>query len=376
MAVASQFILSGAFAGLVSCVALQPLDLIKTRLQQQQQQQQQPSVTMVASSPSASRPWHRIPLVHTAASVVQADGVRGLWRGTTPSVLRNGPGIALYFVVLEDLRARLNTLAARPAVRAYLAAASAAPAAAAAGATDGLLTRALRGGDTLINGVSGVTARGLVSMIMMPVSVVKVRYESSWYRYPSMAHAASDIMATNGVRGFFAGAGATVLRDAPYSGLYLMLYEQLRRGITAASGSGTRPATTAVASPPPSPASTSRAPTPRVPDPTLVVNLVSAGLSSVLATAVTQPFDLLRCRQQLQNRGRPVAQHAAGTAAAAGSLGARLRHTLPWAMVALIRQDGVRVMFAGILPRLLRKGLSSAITWALYEESLKWLERT
>ena len=62
----------------------------------------------------------------------------------------------------------------------------------------------------------------------MPISVIKVRFESNLYNYRSLAEASRDIFQREGARGFFAGFGATALRDAPYAGIHLALYESTK----------------------------------------------------------------------------------------------------------------------------------------------------
>jgi solute carrier family 25 protein 38 len=52
----------------------------------------------------------------------------------------------------------------------------------------------------------------------MPLSVIKTRYESKLYA-DSESGIFRDIR-KGGVRGLFAGSGATVMRDAPYSGIF------------------------------------------------------------------------------------------------------------------------------------------------------------
>ena len=59
----------------------------------------------------------------------------------------------------------------------------------------------------------------------MPISVIKVRFESNLYNYRSLAEASADIFKREGGRGFFSGFGATALRDAPYAGIQVAVYE-------------------------------------------------------------------------------------------------------------------------------------------------------
>lgn len=44
--------------------------------------------------------------------------------------------------------------------------------------------------------------------------------------YRSMPSALVDLIRTGGIRGLFQGFTATAARDAPYAGLYLVIYEK------------------------------------------------------------------------------------------------------------------------------------------------------
>jgi solute carrier family 25, member 38 len=80
-------LLAGATSGLVSCIALQPLDLLKTRIQQQAQNKS---------------------LMNALRTTLQNEGFLGLWRGTLATALRNCPGSGLYFLTLNEIRTRLK----------------------------------------------------------------------------------------------------------------------------------------------------------------------------------------------------------------------------------------------------------------------------
>ena len=122
-----------------------------------------------------------------------------LWRGTVPTILRNVPGISIYFYSLSIIRQSFIPQA----------------------------TRASRSSKyvTLVNLSAGMLARAGAGFILMPISVIKVRFESTLYNYRSIAEATADIFRAEGTRGFFSGFGATALRDAPYAGIHLALYE-------------------------------------------------------------------------------------------------------------------------------------------------------
>jgi solute carrier family 25, member 38 len=67
--------------------------------------------------------------------------------------------------------------------------------------------------------------RAGAGFVLMPVSVIKVRFESNLYNYRSLAEAGTAIFKGEGFKGFFSGYGATALRDAPYAGIHLAIYE-------------------------------------------------------------------------------------------------------------------------------------------------------
>lgn len=79
------------------------------------------------------------------------------------------------------------------------------------------------------NLLAGATARSSVGLVLMPMTVIKTRMESSIYHTAGIRAAMQDILHTNGFRGLFAGFWPTTLRDAPTAGLFLVSYEQARR---------------------------------------------------------------------------------------------------------------------------------------------------
>lgn len=187
----------------------------------------------------------------------------------------------------------------------------------------------------LANLTSGAIARASVGFVMMPITVIKVRYESSLYAYSSLASAARGIASAEGLRGFFAGFGATAIRDAPYAGLYVVFYEWAKRyGSTLAAGDGSA--------------------TGRLEGMTSAsINFASSLLAASAATAVTNPPDAIKTRLQL----RP----------------GRYRNTVQAARL-MLREEGVRSLFDGLALRMTRKALSSALAWTVYEEVIRRAE--
>ncbi len=52
--------------------------------------------------------------------------------------------------------------------------------------------------------------------------------QSGQFNYRSVSSALVSIWRSEGIRGLFSGCAATVARDAPFSGMYLMFYSKAK----------------------------------------------------------------------------------------------------------------------------------------------------
>ncbi|KAF7433592.1 hypothetical protein PC9H_005553 [Pleurotus ostreatus] len=294
-----QQLLSGAASGFGMTFCLQPLDLLKTRIQQ---------------GDSAFGPRKVPRILPTALEVVHSHGVLGLWRGTTASLLRNVPGIALYMTSLTQLR---TAMANSP----YFA------------RTDNI--QATGNGSVLPkistqgNLLAGAVTRVGVGFVLNPFSVVKARFESDMYAYESLTGAFRSI-SRQGPSEFFRGVLASSLRDAPYAGLFVVFYEAIKRETLYMF---------------PSMSSTQSA----------VLHSVAAGSAGALATILTHPFDVVKTKIQVRKEER--------------------YHGLMRTVRTIWAQRGVSGYFDGVSLRIGRKVLSSAIGWAAYETLLMFMHR-
>ena len=84
----------------------------------------------------------------------------------------------------------------------------------------------------------GAASRSLAATLLCPVTVVKTRMEyasMSGAKYAGVTNALWTIGRNEGARGLFSGLGSTLLRDAPFSGLNLVMYTQTRAMMSAAA---------------------------------------------------------------------------------------------------------------------------------------------
>ncbi|KAL3877493.1 hypothetical protein ACJMK2_035193 [Sinanodonta woodiana] len=169
--------LAGSVSGICSTVLFQPLDLIKTRIQL--------AVNICPGQSSG--------MITMLQNVVQKEKVRGLWKGTAPSLLRCVPGIGVYFSSIHILQSKFGSHT-----------------------------------NPVVSMVIGGTARSVASLTTLPFTVLKTRYESGQFKYKSMGRGFIIIFKTEGIRGLYSGLSPTLLRDVPFSGLYYMFYSQLK----------------------------------------------------------------------------------------------------------------------------------------------------
>jgi len=165
--------LAGSFSGTCSTLLFQPLDLVKTRIQQ------------VRGSPSMIREFKKI---------IVSEKVIGLWHGVRPSLIRTVPGVGVYFSCMHTVKTTLYSSTPTP--------------------TQSLMV--------------GAMSRTLAGCIMIPVTVVKIRCEAGSMEYKGIVNALKSIKGAEGVRGLTKGLMPTLFRDVPFSGMYLMFYEKLK----------------------------------------------------------------------------------------------------------------------------------------------------
>ncbi|GAA5927450.1 Hem25p [Sporobolomyces koalae] len=306
---ASWHLASGAVSGAASVLILQPLDLIKTRIQQP------PPLSVPAEAIAASSKTRLPPpaIWTTTKQVVKADGLAGLWRGTTPTLYRNVPGVSMYFLTLSKFRTLVGS------VPFFQASPTTATPARATGPSRGKV-KLTTTGDLLV----GSTARTGVGFLLMPFTLMKTLSEStlslpaSSKGHPSTLVTLRTLYQSGGLRSLWRGAVPTALRDAPGAGLFIVFYERGRRilGVRGDAGGGA------------------------------VGGGAAGAAASLCSTLLTTPFDLVKTRRQLSPH----------------------LYTSMWESIKLVwKQNGVRGFWEGGGLRVVRKAGSAGIGWAVYE---------
>ncbi|MCJ1308111.1 hypothetical protein MMC25_001763 [Agyrium rufum] len=338
--------LAGLSTGTLSAALLQPIDLVKTRLQQSHSQSLLFTLRSISSGPHP---------------------VSQLWRGTLPTILRSGFGSAMYFTMLNSMR---QSAARWQASRDASASTTISlPSDGKAGpASVSSSSSALPHLSAKVNLLTGALARVTAGFILMPLTVLKVRYESDLYAYSSLRQACGSIYAKEGRGGFFAGFVPTAVRDAPYAGLYVVFYEWGKGELGRVFGGGSSGSSSSASS-----SSLLRNPADRGAGGDMTrgqdgrdsggrmkstvsvpINFAAGVLAAGLATLVTNPFDAVKTRVQLEPKryGNMV-----------------------MAVRMMVKEEGWRSLMDGAALRMGRKAASSALVWTVYEEAIRWAER-
>jgi len=259
--------LAGSFSGTCSTVLFQPLDLLKTRIQTNQA--------------------NNTGMLMMTKNIVTTEKLGGLWKGLAPSIVRTVPGVGIYFSAMHVMKN--NICNGKPSSMASI--------------------------------VIGASARCIAGGIMIPATVIKVRSESGMFDYRGIGEAFKRIYGREGLKGLTSGILPTLFRDAPFSGLYLMLYQNLKTGTA------------------------SLAPVTGESSLYLLCGLTAGCLASLL----TQPADVVKTQMQLSQTKTTI-----------------------WSTSATIfHHSGLGGFLTGLAPRMLRRSLMASLAWTVYEKAMK-----
>ncbi|XP_075079008.1 uncharacterized protein LOC107823760 isoform X2 [Nicotiana tabacum] len=220
-----QFMIAGSVAGMVEHMAMFPVDTIKTQMQ------------AIGSCPIKS-----ISIRQAFRSIVQTEGIAGLYRGIGAMALGAGPAHAVYFSVYENCKKRFSC--GNP-------------------------------NNSAAHAISGVFATVASDAVFTPMDMVKQRLQLSSSPYKGVLDCVKRVLNEEGFRAFYASYGTTVLMNAPYTAVHFATYEAVKKGLTEVS---------------PENASDER----------LIVHATAGAAAGASAALVTTPLDVVKTQLQCQ----------------------------------------------------------------------------
>ncbi|KAF9465093.1 mitochondrial carrier domain-containing protein [Collybia nuda] len=207
-----QLAVAAAGAGMITSFLLTPIELVKCKMQ----------VQMLVAPKGGQKPPGPLSVF---ASVVRNDGLRGLWRGHTGTLIRETGGTAAWFTTKEFVG---RLLAARRRKR--------------EGEHSVTLTSAgnveLRPWESAL---SGACAGAGFNLSLFPADTVKSAMQTEEELRPKQAVGAKPLpkmtfwatframYKAQGLRGLYAGCGITIARSIPSSAIIFLIYDGLSK---------------------------------------------------------------------------------------------------------------------------------------------------
>uniref|UniRef100_A0A672L8B9 Solute carrier family 25 member 38-B-like n=1 Tax=Sinocyclocheilus grahami TaxID=75366 RepID=A0A672L8B9_SINGR len=228
----------------------------------------------------------KVGMITVFFNVIRTEKLLGLWKGVSPSFMRCIPGVGIYFSTFYSLKQHF------------------------------FQDRSPNAGEAVLLGAG---ARCVAGVAMLPITVIKTRFESGQYNYISVAGALRSMCQNEGPRALYSGLTATLLRDAPFSGIYVMFYSQAKKALPQGDSSSFVP----------------------------LVNFGCGVVAGILASLATQPADVIKTHMQVSPALYPKTSDA-------------VRH--------VYTKHGLSGFFRGAVPRSLRRTLMAAMAWTVYEQ--------
>ena len=274
----------GGVTGVIVGITLQPLEILKTNL--------------IINPTKNHKIDHHNPfksIIFVTKEIFRMDGIKGFWRGLTPALLKLSLSAGFYFAFLSKIEQKFNAIHSK-----YMK-------------------------ENTKNFLSSSISRSLSGLLTNPIQVVRTRFEVMGFsQYNNIRDAFKKIYKNEGLKGFTSGIGATVLRDAPFAGIYFMIYVRSKRFLEEKNNGWNL----------------------------LMKTFVSGIVAGVVATTLTNPFDIIRARMQYSFF----------------ILDEKKKYKSVWDGIEKIKKnEGWGGFLKGLAPRLMRKPLSNSITFVVFE---------
>ncbi|GAM21946.1 hypothetical protein SAMD00019534_051210, partial [Acytostelium subglobosum LB1] len=188
--------LASIAGGMVTAMALTPLDVVKTRLQNQ------PNVATAAAgtiSNAASSSSHFSGTIDALIKISRNEGLHTLWRGLTPSFLMTIPSTAIHFTTYEYFKQHIERYTDKDNV--YIA--------------------------PLIAGSLG---RVVSVTVTSPFELIRTNLQGITNRKTlHFVPLIREIVGNVGLTGLWRGLSPTLMRDVPFSAIYWSCYEIIKK---------------------------------------------------------------------------------------------------------------------------------------------------
>lgn len=341
--------LAGAFAGVIGRLVSAPLDLLKIRFQLQ---------TGTGASAKYQNVWQ------AAKTIVKEEGLTSLWKGNlsatylwvTYSIVQFGVYGALEEwskSVEKNWAAKLSSLSSKGGNKDPFGDSR-------VGSGDGEIGSSMRRGNsidqqdhgsnrflhTFMLFLCGASAAILASSTTYPFDIMRTQFslQGNTKIYASIPAFITSTLQKQGVKGFYAGLGPTLVGVTPYIGLNFALYDLAKKAI---ESTGDQDATGKKNN--------------------SVVNTIkksiAGGFAGTTSKLMVYPLDTIKRRMQAS-----VLQST--LVVADGAAAAPQYKNMLDCFSTICRAEGWQGLYRGVGPTILKSCVSTAITFAAYDQGL------
>uniref|UniRef100_UPI00358FAD55 mitochondrial glutathione transporter SLC25A40-like isoform X1 n=1 Tax=Myxine glutinosa TaxID=7769 RepID=UPI00358FAD55 len=306
-----QQIVASCSGALITSLFMTPLDVVKIRLQAQKTPFAKGNCFVYCNGlmdhlcvclNGNGKAWYkRSPANLTGTrdafiKIVQHEGAKSLWSGLPPTLIMAVPTTVIYFTTYEWLK-------------------------------DGLMWQ-LDSRHPSICMLAGAMARVGAVTVISPLELIRTKMQSQQLTYKQLGACVKQAVAQGGWRSFWQGWSPTMFRDVPFSGIYWMNLELIKRWIVKHYA---------------------------VREQAFFVNFTAGAISGMLAATLTLPFDVVKTQRQVA-LGKVVIGAATPN------------HESTWSVMRdIYRRAGPSGLFAGFLPRVAKVAPACAIMIGCYE---------
>lgn len=273
----TRVIVAGFITGFITRTAIHPIDTVKARMQ-------------VIKSRLTFSQLHAYGLLNSSKRLLQAEGIRGFYRGLGISVVGGAPAGALYFLSYDQSKKYLSKLTGKQ-------------------------------NSFLVGFFSGIIAEVISCILFVPIDVIKERQQvmtlMNSYHYKNSIDAIRQIKSQEGIRSLYKAYGATILSFGPFTGISMSLYDKLKYWFGYEGKA-----------------------------PSVMQSMLLSGISGIVASTVTNPIDIVKVRMQVQRAER-------ANSAAPLSEGRFGYKNSFHGMKQLFLQEGFLALFKGLSARIL-----------------------
>ncbi|XP_015430550.1 PREDICTED: solute carrier family 25 member 40 isoform X2 [Dufourea novaeangliae] len=315
---------TGAF---ITSVFVTPLDVVKIRLQAQQKAMLSNKCFLYCNGlmdhlcpcPNGRGPaWASgngkfNGTVDALMKIGKNEGILSLWSGLSPTLVLAVPATIVYFVSYEQLRLYFKDQYNNKFRR------------------DKISIAAMEQ-PFWIPMLAGAIARVWAATLVSPLELIRTKMQSQKLSYAEIMQALKTVVRHSGVSGLWMGLSSTLLRDVPFSAIYWLNYETIKQQC-------------------------------RGKQQTFTFNLAAGAIAGFIAAFLTIPFDVVKTHRQIDMGEKEIYSDKPG------------RSSGTWTVIRKIyHQNGVKGLFTGLIPRVIKVAPACAIMIATFEHGKRFFQ--